>query len=86
MHLLDTTALDCAKSFAETNYGEVIDVISSALSNPYFRTRIHAAKLLAELGAKDKLPDIIKFYEEDRRLVVKKELKIAIDKLLSQNK
>jgi len=86
MHLLDTTALDCAKSFAETNYGEVIDVISSALSNPYFRTRIHAAKLLAELGAKDKLPDIIKFYEEDRRLVVKNELKIAIDKLLSQNK
>ncbi|MDO8550667.1 MAG: M1 family aminopeptidase [Ignavibacteria bacterium] len=85
MHLLDITALDCAKSFAETNYEEVVEVISSALNNPYFRTRIHAAKLLAELGAKEKLKVLIRLYEEERRDVVKEQLKPVIEKLKSLN-
>ena len=85
MHLLDTTALDCAKSFAGTNYQEVVDVIVSALSNPYFRTRIYAAKFLGELGAKNKLPDLMKLYKEDRRAYVKEQLKIVIDNMQSQN-
>ncbi len=81
MHLLDITALDCAKSFAGTHYEEVVEVISSSLENPYFRTRIRAAKLLAELGAKDKLPILIKLYEEEKRIVVKEGLKPSIEKL-----
>jgi len=85
MHLLDISALDCAKSFAGTNYEEVVDVISSALSNPYFRTRIHSAKLLAELGAKEKLQELIKLHEEERKDVVKRELKAVIEKLQSLN-
>src|SRR5690554_2224344 len=37
MHLLDISALDCARSFANNHYEEVVDVISSALFNPYFK-------------------------------------------------
>ncbi|OGU72821.1 MAG: hypothetical protein A2V93_06725 [Ignavibacteria bacterium RBG_16_34_14] len=85
MHLLDISALDCAKSFSETNYKEVVEVISSALDNPYFRTRIYAAKLLAELGAKDKLQVLIKLNEEEKRDIVKEQLKLSIEKLQSLN-
>ena len=85
MHLLDIAALDCAKSFADTHYNEVVDVISSALNNPYFRTRIHAAKLLAELEAKEKLDTLIEIYNKERRLVVRNQLKPAIEKLQTIN-
>ncbi|RPI71553.1 MAG: HEAT repeat domain-containing protein, partial [Ignavibacteriales bacterium] len=81
MHLLDISALDCAKTFSDTHYNEVVEVISSALDNPYFRTRIHAAKLLAELGAKEKLDKIIDVYNNERRIVVRGPLKESIDKL-----
>ena len=85
MHLLDISALDCAKSFANTHYEEVVGVISSALDNPYFRTRIHAAKLLAELGAEEKLETIIMVYERERRIVVREQLKKVIEKLQTIN-
>lgn len=81
MHLLDIHALDCAKSFSENYYDDVVDVISSALDNPYFRTRIHAAKLLGELNAKNKLDELFEIYEEERRDVVKEQLKPVIEKL-----
>jgi aminopeptidase N len=85
MHLLDIAALDCAKSFSETHYKEVVDVIGSALFNPYFRTRIHAAKLLSELKAVEKLPLIKEIIEGDRRTVVKEQLKKYIEELESDS-
>lgn len=81
MHLLDIAALDCAKSFADSHYNQVIDVISSALLNPYFRTRIHAARLLSELKAVEKLPQIRDIFNKDRRIVVKEQLKKFIKNL-----
>jgi len=86
MHLLDIIALDFGKSFSETHFDEVVEVISSALTNPYFRTRIHSAQLLAELGAVNKLPDLINIYKHDKRLVVREQLKISIEKLQSLNR
>ena len=85
MHLLDISALDCAKFFADTHYLEVVEVIAAALDNPYFRTRNHAAKLLAEIGAKEKLDDLIRIYKNERRIVVKEKLKEAIEMLQSLN-
>jgi aminopeptidase N len=79
MHLHDIAGLDYAKSFAEMHYEEVVEVISSALSNPYFRTRIHAANLLAELKAVDKLPLLKQIYEKERRIVVKEQMKKFIE-------
>lgn len=81
MHLMDIQALDCALSFANTHYEEVVEVITSALDNPYFRTRIHAAKLLADLGAREKLGYLNNIYENEKRIVVRTPLKASIDKL-----
>lgn len=83
MHLQDIQGLDAAFSFAKTNRNEVIEVISSALDNPYFRTRIHAAKLLAELNAKEILPKLKNIYENDRRIVVREQLIKSINSLES---
>jgi aminopeptidase N len=71
MHLLDISALDCAKTFSNSHRNEVIEVIASALHNPYFRTRNKAAELLAELGAVKKIPEIEKILSEERRLKVR---------------
>jgi hypothetical protein len=46
-----------------------------------FQTRSYAAKLLAELQAENKLQLLMKIYEEEKRQVVKKELKKSIKKL-----
>lgn len=81
MHLQDIQGLDAALTFAETHRNEVIEVISSALENPYFRTRIHAGKLLAEINAKDKLPKLKEIYENERREVVRQQLMKAIETL-----
>lgn len=86
MHLLDIAALDCAKSFADSHYNEVVNVIASALENPYFRTRIKAAELLAELGAKEKADLISNQLSKERRIVVRTKLEKAIEKLNSIEK
>lgn len=81
MHLQDIQGLDAALSFAETHRSEVIDVISSALDNPYFRTRIQAAKLLGELNAKEILPKLKNIYENERRDVVRNQMIKSIETL-----
>jgi aminopeptidase N len=81
MHLLDIVALDCAMNFAKTHRKEVIDAVSEALGNPYFRTRNHAADLLVKLDAKEKLPLLKEIEKNERRQVVLRTLDAAITKL-----
>ncbi len=81
MHLLDIAALDCAKSFDKEHHQEVINVVAGALKNPYFRTINHAAALLAELGAKEKLPDLKEVLKNDKRQTVQLQVIAAIKKL-----
>ena len=81
MHLLDIVALDCAMNFAKTNRKEVIDAVTEALKNPYFRTRNHAADLLVQLNAKEKLPLLKEIAKNERRQVVLRTLENDIKKL-----
>ncbi|MCF8240370.1 MAG: HEAT repeat domain-containing protein [Melioribacteraceae bacterium] len=79
MHLLDIAALNYAGSFGKNP--EAINVIASALNNPYFRTRNYAANLLVKLGANEKLPLLREIYENEHREIVKPTLRKAIEKL-----
>ncbi len=81
MHLLDIHALDCAMKFSDSHREEVLDILVFALHNPYFRTRNYAAKLIADLNGKEKLPVLYKILELERRLVVKEPLRQAIKRL-----
>jgi aminopeptidase N len=81
MHLLDTAALNCAMMFTKTNREEVVNIVSSALINPYFRTRNYAANLLVKLQASDELPLLKKVLNSERRLEVTTVLQNAIKKL-----
>jgi aminopeptidase N len=81
MHLLDTVALNCAMTFAKTSRDTVIDIVSSALMNPYFRTRNYAANLLVKLHAADKVSLLKKVLDTERRLDVTTVLQSAIKKL-----
>lgn len=85
MHLQDIVILDFVKMFVETERQKVLSIIAGALENPYFRTRIKAAELLAELDAKQFLPQLEKIYKEDRRNVVRNQLAQAIRKLKDIN-
>lgn len=81
MHLLDIAALDYAKAMADEHHNEAIAVITGALKNPYFRTRIHVAKLLSDLNVKKSLPQIKETLKNVRRIEVKNALDKAIQKL-----
>ena len=85
MHLLDTTALNCAMLFSQSHRQEVIDIVTSALMNPYFRTRNYAADLLVKLGASDKVPLLKEVLSNERRLVVRTTLENAVKKLQKDN-
>jgi aminopeptidase N len=81
MHLLDTAALNCAMLFSKTNRGEVINIVCSALMNPYFRTRNYAANLLVKLNATDKISLLKEVLSSERRLDITTILQGAIKKL-----
>lgn len=81
MHLQDFVILDFVKMFALENRQKVLNIIAGALENPYFRTRIKAVELLAELDGRQFLPQLEKVYREDRRNVVRTQLAKAIRKL-----
>ncbi|NOY58636.1 MAG: hypothetical protein GXO75_06855, partial [Calditrichaeota bacterium] len=81
MHLLDIAALDYAKVMADEHRCEAIAVVSGALKNPYFRTRIHVAKLLSDLNAKESLPQLKETLKNVRRIEVRNALEKAIQKL-----
>ena len=81
MHLLDIAALKCAKSFAKINRDEAINVIASALKNPYFRTRNYAARLLVQLKAVNKIEAIKNVLKNERREIVTNPLEGALKKL-----
>lgn len=85
MHLLDTTALNCAMLFSKTRRQEVINVVASALQNPYFRTRKYAANLLVKLDATDKVSLLKEILSNERRLVVRTTLEKAVKKLQKDN-
>ncbi|HKI78551.1 MAG TPA: M1 family aminopeptidase [Ignavibacteriaceae bacterium] len=81
MHLLDIVAMDCAVQFEKKHRKEVIGVLTEGLKNPYFRTRNHAAGLLAKLNAKDQLPLLKTIAKKERRNVVLRSLNAAIKSL-----
>ena len=81
MHLLDVAALECAKALATDHRAAALDAIAGALRNPYFRTRIRAARLLAELGAVEKLAALNEVLQTDRRDRVRPALEQAIKTL-----
>ena len=86
MHLLDVSALNCAKSFIQKHRDEVIKVYNDALQNYYWRTRIYTSNLLVEANAKESLPLLRKIVHEEQREIVKPELKKAIEKLEGKQK
>lgn len=85
MHLLDITILDFVKTFYDKEPQQVLSIIAGALENPYFRTRIKAAELLAELDGKQFLTQLEAVYKKDRRNVVRNQLNVAIRKLKDKN-
>jgi len=86
MHLLDTVIFDCVKSFADTHFNEAVNIIASGLQNPYFRTRVKAAELLAELGASKKANLISTLLNNERRIIVRSKLEKALEKLNAAGK
>ncbi len=81
MHLLDISILKCVMKFKDANKKKVIDIVSQALQNPYFRTRNYAAYLLVDLKAKERLPLIKEVLSKDHRAFTKNALKNAVKKL-----
>lgn len=84
MHLLDISALECADSLAARYRAEALEAIAAGLDNPYFRTRIKAAQLLAKLNATEMRQRMEAVLQNERRNFVKTPLEKALAKL-SQN-
>lgn len=81
MHLGDITVLEWAAKHYSGHPEKVKRVISEGLKNPYFRTRIKAAELAAELGITSLTDEISSLLLNERRIVVKEPVSKALEKL-----
>jgi len=81
MHLGDITVLEWAAKHYTKHPEKVKHIISEGLKNPYFRTRIKAADLAAELGASLLEKEIENLLKEERRVVVTEPVTKALEKL-----
>lgn len=86
MHLGDITVLDWASRHYQKHPEKVKRIISEGLKNPYFRTRIKAANVAAELGITAMAEQISSLLANERRIVVKEPVGKALEKLRNSKK
>ncbi|GMU86629.1 MAG: hypothetical protein AMXMBFR48_18710 [Ignavibacteriales bacterium] len=86
MHLGDITILEWAAKLYPKHPEKVKRVILEGLKNPYFRTRIKAANLVAELEIVSLEGELNSLLKTERRIVVKQPVTRAIEKLRKANK
>lgn len=81
MHLGDIEVLEWASRHYKDKAGRVKEVIKAGLKNPYFRTRIRAAKLIDELEIKDLVPYLREIRNSEIRIVVNETLDAVLTKM-----
>ncbi|MCB1127261.1 MAG: HEAT repeat domain-containing protein, partial [Verrucomicrobiae bacterium] len=78
---LARTVMGYAMTFRETHRKKVVEVLETALDNPYFRTRSAAARHLATMGARESLPALRAVLESERRSYVRPTLESTVETL-----
>ena len=81
MHLGDIEVLEWASRHYKEKTGRVKEIIKAGLKNPYFRTRIRAAKLIDELEIKDLVPYLREIRNSEIRIVVNETLDAVLTKM-----
>ena len=76
-HRLAGAVISYAWIFRETHRDRVVAVLEAALRNPYFRTRVLAARRLASLEARESLPLLREVLDGERRNFVRPRLESA---------
>ncbi len=74
MHQVEQSALDYAEKFISKNREAVSKIIGKALQNPYFRTRLSAARMIKKYNFEELRPLLEDISRSETRKIVKNEL------------
>lgn len=85
MHLGDIAVLEWTSGHFKAHPENVKEIIKAGLKNPYFRTRIRAAKLIEELDIKELVPYLREIRNSEIRIVVKEPFDLVLTKMEKKN-